>query len=224
VITTGNSINVARLFPQALCYFYAYCQLGELGPPAIFSIPCGNFGHLVSGILAKRMGLPVERFLAATNINDSVPAYLRTGVFRPHEAYHTLAVSMDVGNPSNFPRLLELYDHSLDQMRHDLLGISFTDAQIIEAIQNMYADHGYILDPHSATAYLALKEVYRRDYPGILFSTAHPAKFRECINMCISASLETPKSLQEIHHRPQQKLQLPPAYSALKELLFVLRL
>lgn len=214
-ITTANSINIGRLLPQALYYFYAYCELEEQCPP-IFSIPCGNFGHLVSGMLAKRMGLPVQRFLGATNINDEVPLYLRSGVFRPHPAYPTVAVSMDVGNPSNFPRLIELYEHSIEKLRKDLLGISFTDEQIIEAIQEMLATHGYLLDPHSATAYLALREyliLEKRESPGIFFATAHPAKFQEKLKPYISAEIPLPSTLQTSF--PKKTTLLPNTYDAL---------
>lgn len=219
VVTTANSLNIARLLPQALYYFYAYSQLPACGPEAVFSVPCGNFGHLVSGILAKRMGLPVLKFLAATNINDEVPLFLQSGVFRPHEAYPTVAVSMDVGNPSNFPRLLELYGHSLDRLRHDILGLSVTDVQILDAVQQMYTTYGYLLDPHSAIAYFALRE-YLIDHPGIFFATAHPAKFRESLSQ-ITPSIHIPERLEATFHKPQNYISLPPLYRTLKELFFV---
>jgi threonine synthase len=223
-VTTGNSLNIARLFPQAFYYFYAYSQLVEHGKQALFSVPCGNFGHLVSGILAKKMGLPVAKFLAVTNINDEVPAYLRTGIFSPHEAYHTLAVSMDVGNPSNFPRLLTLYDHSVENMRRDIVGTSVTDQQILDAIKEMYASYGYLLDPHSATAYLALREYAshkHEDHSGIFFATAHPAKFLESLTGIATQPIHIPERLQTLFSKPQSYATIAPDYKNLKELFYV---
>lgn len=197
-VTTGNSINVVRLLSHTFYYFYAYSRLKKPGP-VYFSVPCGNFGHLVSGILAKRMGLPVERFIAATNINDTVPLFLHSGVFLPHPSYHSIAVSMDVGNPSNFPRLLELYQGSLDRMRRDLIGISFTDEEIAQTIKEVHEATGYLLDPHSAIGYRGLKhfmEIEKDTLPGIFFATAHPAKFREFLEPIIQESIPLPESLQ----------------------------
>jgi threonine synthase len=222
-VTTANSVNIARLFPQALYYFYAYSQLAEHGPEAIFAVPSGNFGHLVSGMLAKQMGLPVHKFLGVTNINDEVPLFLRTGVFLPHEAYPTLAVSMDVGNPSNFPRLLKLYGDSLEKLRGDLIGISVTDDQIRESVKEVYAAHGYLLDPHSATAYHALHEylkIEKGEHPGIFFATAHPSKFRESLSSIVSAPIHTPDRLQSLLDKPKHLITLPPSYDSLKEILF----
>ena len=221
-ITTGNSLNIARLIPQALYYFYAYSQLPEHGNEAVFSVPCGNFGHLISGILAKKMGLPVRHFLAVTNINDEIPIYLRTGNFQPHEAYHTLAVSMDVGNPSNFPRLLDLYAHSVENMRQDLLGFSITDERILAGIREMYGDYGYLLDPHGATAYCAAKDYLQlTKNPLIFFATAHPAKFRESLSSIATAPIHVPERLQNAFSKPQNYLTLPASYQALKELFYV---
>jgi threonine synthase len=224
VVTTANSLNVARLFPQALYYFYAYSQLEEHGPEALFAVPCGNFGHLVSGMLAKKMGLPVLRFLAATNVNDEVPLFLHSGIFRAHEAYPTLAVSMDVGNPSNFPRLLELYGSSLEKLRRDMLGFSVTDAQIAEAIKQMYSTYGYLLDPHSATAYLALREylvLEKREHAGIFFATAHPSKCQQSLSSIVTAPIHIPERLASTFAKPQHYLTLSPSYQSLKELFFV---
>lgn len=220
LVTTGNSINIGRIFAQALYYFYAYSQLPEHGQKAIFSVPCGNFGHLVSGIFAERMGLPVARFIAATNINDEVPLFLKSGLFEPHPAYHTIAVSMDVGNPSNFPRLLALYEHSLEKMREAIWAIRFTDDEIREGIRKMLKEYGYLLDPHSATAYLALESYLKKEpaYPGIFFATAHPAKFQEALQF-IAPHIEMPAKLQKTLEKPQQAISLPNNYEALKDLL-----
>ena len=222
-VMTANSPNIARILAQALYYFYAYSQLPEETEEVIFSVPCGNFGHLVSGMLAQRMGLPVHRFLGATNVNNEVPLFLRSGVFRPHDAYPTIAVSMDVGNPSNFPRLLELYGGSLEKLRKDLLGLDFTDAQICQTIQEMFAAYGYLLDPHSATAYLALREymkLEKREHTGIFFATAHPAKFMESLTPLVSATIHVPDSLKATLSKPKSFLTIPPSFEALKELFY----
>lgn len=221
-ITTANSQNIARILSQALYYFYAYSQLPLETEEAIFSVPCGNFGHLVSGMLAKRMGLPVSRFIGATNANNAVPLFLHSGVFRPHDAYPTLAVSMDVGNPSNFPRMLELYEGSLEELRRDILGVDFTDPQIQQGIQELFATYGYLLDPHSATAYLALREymkLEKRQHTGVFFATAHPAKFLESLTPLVPASIHVPESLLAALYKPKSFFEIPPSFEALKELL-----
>lgn len=220
VVTTGNSINIGRLLAQALYYFYAYSQLPEEVKEVIFSVPCGNFGHLVSGILAQKMGLPVARFVAATNINDEVPLFLKSGFFQPHPAYHTIAVSMDVGNPSNFPRLLSLYEHSLEWMRSALWMVRFTDEEIREGVKEMFHQYGYLLDPHSATAFLALKQYEKIDksHAGIFFATAHPAKFQEALSF-LKKDIEVPESLQKSLGKMRHVVPLSNSYEALREIL-----
>ena len=223
-ITTANSQNISRILSQALYYFYAYSQLPLETEEVVFSVPCGNFGHLVSGMLAKRMGLPVSRFLGATNANNEVTLFLHSGVFCPHEAYPTIAVSMDVGNPSNFPRLLELYEGSLQKLRADVLGVDFTDPQIQQGIQEMFATYGYLLDPHSATAYLALREymkVEKRQHAGVFFATAHPAKFLESLTPLVSTPIHIPDRLQAALSKSKSFLSIPPSFEALKELFYV---
>ena len=223
-ITTANSQNIARILSQSLYYFYAYSQLPLEVEEVVFSVPCGNFGHLVSGMIAKRMGLPVSRFLGATNANNEVPLFLHSGVYRPHEAYPTIAVSMDVGDPSNFPRLLELYENSLEKLRKDVLGIDFTDSQIQQAIQEMFATYGYLLDPHSATAYLALREymkLEKRQHTGVFFATAHPAKFLESLTSLVSTPIHVPDRLQAALSKPKNFLSISPVFEALKEVFYV---
>ena len=224
-ITTANSQNIARILSQALYFFYAYSQLPlETEEKVIFSVPCGNFGHLVSGMLAKRMGLPVSRFLGATNANNEVPLFLHSGVFRPHEAYPTIAVSMDVGNPSNFPRMLELYKGSLDKLRTDLIGVDFTDQQIQMTIQEMFATYGYLLDPHSSTAYLALQEYMKLDkhhHAGVFFGTAHPAKFLKNLTPLISTPIHVPERLSAALSKPRSFLEIPPSFEEFKDLFYI---
>ena len=166
------------------------------------------------------MGLPVARFIAATNVNDVVPLFLHSGVFLPHPSYRTMSVSMDVGNPSNFPRLLELYQSSLDQMRRDIIGISFTDEEIANTIKGVCETRDYLLDPHSAISYLGLKrfmEIEKEEIPGIFFCTAHPAKFREFLEPLIKKPVPLPKSHQIA--KPKEAIHCPCQYEAFKKLL-----
>ncbi len=221
-VTTGNSINVGRLLAHTLYYFYAYSQLKEHGKEALFAIPCGNFGHLVAGMLAKKMGLPVARFIGATNVNDEVPLFLHSGVFKPHAAYQTMAVSMDVGNPSNFPRLLELYDHSLEKLRRDLIGVSFTDEEVGQTIRQVFEKTGYLLDPHSAIGYMGLKQylqIEKHGYPGIFFATAHPGKFREALEPIVGTTIPIPTSLSNTLSKPENAINCSNDYKKFKEII-----
>lgn len=221
-ITSANSINIARLIPQIFYYFYAFAQLKEHGLPLVFSVPSGNFGNLCAGLLAKRMGLPVSHFVAATNVNDVVPEYLSTGNFIPRASIHTLSNAMDVGNPSNFARMLDLYDHSIEKMRKEIFGASFTDQQTLKAISDVYQRSGYILDPHGAVAYLGLNE-YAQKHPqgfsGIFLATAHPAKFSDAVEQSLGRAIEMPPSLKECLHRKKVTLLLPVDYQEFKSIL-----
>ncbi len=220
-LSSANSINIARLIPQSFYYFYAYAQLKASGQPVVFSVPSGNFGNLTAGLLAKKMGLPVERFVAATNINDSVPTYLRTGNFQPHPSKQTLSNAMDVGNPSNFARILDLYGSDLAHIRDDIFGISFTDAQTKSAIREIHEKYDYIADPHGAVAYLGLiayqKQV--RQAPGIFLETAHPAKFGDTVEPLLGEKVAIPARLQEALNKACQGRPLPNHYEKLRELL-----
>ena len=162
LMTSANSINIARLLPQIFYYFYAYGQLKNRDLPLVFSVPSGNFGNLIAGIMAKRMGLPVDQLIAATNANDTIPVYLKTGDFVPKKSVHTLSNAMDCGNPNNFTRLKALYGYSLSEMRKDITGGSFSDAQTKQAIKEVYKEHAYLLDPHSAVGYLGIKEYLKK--------------------------------------------------------------
>lgn len=221
-LTSANSINIARLIPQSFYYFYAYSRLQERVEPAIFSVPCGNFGNLTAGLLAKKMGLPVKKFVAATNVNDSVPKYLRSGVFEPHLSIHTLSNAMDVGNPSNFARMLDLYDHDYKKMRLDIFGESFTDSQTRSAIKEVLEKHGYLLDPHGAVAYLGLMAFLANSNEkanGIFLETAHPAKFAEDVENIIHQNVLCPPSLQEALSKQKKAIALTASYESFCDLL-----
>ena len=169
----------------------------------VFSTPSGNFGNLTAGLMAKRAGLPIARFVAATNANDVVPAYLETGRFEPRPSVTTLSNAMDVGHPSNFDRMLWLYGSDLGAMRGDVSGCRFTDDQVRTTIKRVYEERGYLLDPHSAIAYLGLG-----GGPGVFLSTAHPAKFAEIVEPIIGRPVETPSALAEAINGPQHIIRI----------------
>jgi threonine synthase len=187
----------------------------------VFSTPSGNFGNLTAGLLAKRAGLPIERFVAATNANDVVPAYLDTGRFEPRPSVATLANAMDVGHPSNFERMLWLYDGNLDAMRRDVSGCHFTDDDVRATIRRVYEERGYLLDPHSAIAYMGLRgrvgqagQVRRPGQVGILLATAHPAKFAEIVEPIIGRAVEKPAPLAQALARPRHIIRIDPSLAA----------
>lgn len=193
-ITSANSINLLRWLPQSFYYFYAYCQwkkqTGSDNPVVI--VPSGNYGNLAAGMFAKKMGLPIKCFVAASNANDVVPEYLQTGEYRPRPSVRTVANAMDVGDPSNFERMLWLCNDSYEYMCSEIKGFSCSDAQILDAIKEIYDNTGYISDPHSAVGYLATK-YYASD--GFWLSTAHAAKFCEVIEQAITKTPDLPDGL-----------------------------
>ncbi|GET21494.1 threonine synthase [Prolixibacter denitrificans] len=180
-LTSANSINVARFLPQAFYYFNAWARLPEKDKKVVFSVPSGNFGNLTAGLFAKRMGLPVHRFIAANNRNDVVFEYLKTGEFKPRPSVATIANAMDVGDPSNFARILDLYNHDVDAIRADISGTRYTDEEIRKTLGRIYQETGYLLDPHGTTGYQALEDNLQPDEAGIFLETAHPAKFTETV-------------------------------------------
>jgi threonine synthase len=221
-LSSANSINISRLIPQTFYYFYAYSQLKKTGKPIVFSVPSGNFGNLCGGLIAKKMGLPVHKFIAATNVNDIVPDYLLKGIFKPRASVRTISNAMDVGNPSNFVRLLALYDMDLNKVRKDITGKSYTDARTSAAIGEVYNKTGYILDPHGAVGYLGLKEYLeseKADVNGIFLATAHTTKFLEVVEDVVGKKIELPARLQEIVNKEKKSIPLPPHFKNLKEFL-----
>lgn len=195
-ITSANSINLLRWIPQSFYYFYAYCQwkaqTGMADPVVV--VPSGNYGNLAAGMFAKRMGLPIKGFVAASNANDVVPEYLLTGDYNPRASVRTVANAMDVGAPSNFERMLWLCNDSYEQMCEEIKGYSCSDEQILAAIKEIYDETGYVSDPHSAVGYLATK-CY--DKPGFWLSTAHAAKFREIIQQALGLTPALPEGLAD---------------------------
>jgi threonine synthase len=190
-MASANSINVARLLPQTFYYFFAFARCDM--PEPVFSVPSGNFGGLTAGLIAKKMGLPAKRFVAATNANDTVPRYLKTGRYEPRTSRQTISNAMDVGDPSNFCRMLELYKGGVKEMRRDVVGFSFSDAETKKAMREVFERYDYVLDPHGAVAYLGLKKYGRG---GIFLETAHPAKFAGVVEGTLGTKIAIPARLK----------------------------
>jgi len=218
-LTPANSINLGRLLPQVFYYFLLAGADGGQGP--VVSVPSGNFGNLTAGLIAKRIGLPIAQFVAATNVNDAVPEYLESGVYEPRPSIATVANAMDVGAPSNFERVQSLYNSDLMALRQDIVGFAYEDSQVIAEIGHVYREHGYVLDPHSAIAWLALQDrlVDQPDARGVFLATAHPAKFREVVEPAIGRSIELPRALADAISRPRHSISMPADYNALEDFL-----
>lgn len=222
-LTSANSINVARFLPQMFYYFHAYAQLrrsGRLdGKELVFAVPSGNFGNLTAGLIAKRMGLPVARFIAANNANDVFYRYLQSGIYEPKAAVPTIANAMDVGNPSNFARLSDLYGGDVEAIRADIAGVSYTDEEIGRTIRETLRSTNYLLDPHGATAYRALTQMLTPKQVGVFLATAHPAKFKETVEDITNGVVVVPPKLAAFASRTKSTIKISPSYSALKKQL-----
>ncbi len=221
-LTSANSINIGRLLPQVFYYFGAWAQLPRSDLDLIFCTPSGNFGNLTAGLMAKRLGLPVDRFVAATNINDVVPEYLASGTYRPRPSERTISNAMDVGDPSNLTRIIHLYDGDLDHLRRDVCAFSATDADTRRCIREVYDTTGRILDPHTAVGYLGLGQALaerRAPTDAILIATAHPAKFRDVVEPVIGAEVELPERLAVHLEKERQVIPIGPIYEELREIL-----
>ena len=216
-LTSANSVNVGRLLPQMVYYFHA---VGQLGAPVVFCTPSGNFGNLTAGLFAKRSGLGVDRFIAATNVNDVVPAYLATGIFTPRASVQTLANAMDVGHPSNFDRMLWLYSSDVGAMRRDIVGCAFADEDVRMTIRDVYERRGYLLDPHSAIAYRGVVgQMGQVGKIAVFLATAHPAKFAEIVEPIIGRAVEQPPPLAQALSRPRHIIKIDASYEAVRALL-----
>jgi threonine synthase len=242
-LTSANSVNIGRLLPQMVYYFHAVAAAARLHPEILGTLadgaaspalvvctPSGNFGNLTAGLMARRAGLPIARFVAATNVNDVVPEYLATGRFEPRPSVPTIANAMDVGDPSNFERMLWLYGADADAMRQDITGTRHTDTEVRDTIKRVYDTRGYLLDPHSAIAYLGLTtsradmgaggSTPRSGVPiGIFLATAHPAKFSEIVEPIIGRRVQTPAPLAHALARPRHILRMDASLDAVAEAL-----
>jgi threonine synthase len=212
-LTSANSINVARFLPQAFYYFNAFAKLKDKNRKVVFSVPSGNFGNLTAGLFAKKMGLPVYQFIAANNRNYIVFNYLRTGIFEPRPSVSTIANAMDVGDPSNFARILDLYQHSHTEISKVMVGTTYTDDQIRKTLLSVYNTTGYLLDPHGAVGYRALDDLLKPDETGIFLETAHPAKFTETVEAIVGqGNVPMPSKLLEFMKGTKISVQLEPDY------------
>lgn len=239
ILTSANSINVARFLPQAFYYFNAYAQLIRDGimksgeTKLKFCVPSGNFGNITAGLFAWKMGLPISHFIAANNANDVFFNYLKTGIYTPMASKQTLANAMDVGAPSNFARIIDLYNHGklckidneaklksvLPAIKKDISGATYTDNEIRNTMKQCYKQTGYILDPHGACGYQALKDQLKETEVGVFLETAHPAKFKDKVDEILNTSIEIPKRLQDFMRGKKQSVELPNEYDVFKKFL-----
>lgn len=222
-LSSANSINLARLIPQTFYYFRAFQQIPNKVKPLVISVPSGNFGNLTAGLIAKRMGLPIKQFLAATNQNDIVPQYLLSGEYAPKASVTTVSNAMDVGNPSNFARMLDLYGESVENFREEILGYAFSDPDTCDTIKDVYDDYGYTMDPHTAVGYLAWR-AYQETHPdqsaqGVIMSTAHPSKFLEVVEPLIGNKVEVPKRLASLADKEKVATSIEADYGQFKDYL-----
>jgi len=220
-LTSANSINVARWLPQQFYYFFAYKQWLNKEHTPVISVPSGNFGNICAGILAKQSGLPVQHFIAACNANDTVTKYLQTEIFQTHTAVPTLSNAMDVGNPSNFIRILEIFHHQFSDLQKNLSSFSFSDEETLTAIREVYQQYNYLLDPHGAVGYLSLQKYlsYHTGKKGIFLETAHPVKFPEAVENAIENKVEIPSSIISLLKLEKKSVKMKAEYNFLKEYL-----
>ncbi len=221
-LSSANSINIARLIPQIFYYFEAFKQVYRRHSKITFVVPSGNFGNLTAGLLAQKMGLPIAHFVAATNINDVVPEYLNTGNFQPRASIPTISNAMDVGNPSNFARMLDMFGSTWNIIKEHVSGYGFNDITTLKAIREIYARYQYVMDPHGAVAYLAWKDFTDQkedESAGIILETAHPAKFLETVQEVLQTNINLPKQLKELLDKEKQATYLNSEYPEFKNWL-----
>ncbi len=220
-LTSANSINIARLLPQSFYYFRALAQLEAIGADknVVVCVPSGNFGNITAGLIARRMGLGISRFIAANNENDVFLEYLKTGKYSPRQSVQTYANAMDVGAPSNFARILELYNNSHNAVAAEISGFKVSDKEILETIKDVYERDNYIPDPHGACAFRALKSLLKPGETGIFLETAHPAKFGEVIKKAIGREAEMPARLKEFLKGEKKSEELGRDFHAFKQFL-----
>ena len=220
-LTSANSINVARFLPQSFYYFWAYAQMKKagLGDELVICTPSGNFGNICAGLFAKKMGLPVKRFIAANNANSIFFEFLQSGEYKPRASVQTIANAMDVGDPSNFARIWDLYGHSHKAICDDISGATYSDAQIAETIKDVFGSTGYLCDPHGACGFRALAEGLKPGETGVFCETAHPAKFKDTVESIICQKIEIPAKLQAFMKGKKVSVELPNDYGTFKDFL-----
>jgi len=219
-LTSANSINIARWLPQMFYFFFAYKQLKSQNKALVFSCPSGNFGNICAGIMAKKLGLPILHFVASTNVNDTVPRFLENGNYDPKPSKATISNAMDVGNPSNFIRIQEMYNNDLEQFKKDFSSFSYSDEETLEAMKSIYKTDGYIAEPHGAVGYLGLKKELQ-NFPnaiGIFLETAHPIKFLDVVEPALNIKLPIPTQIESVLHKEKVSVKIK-TYEELKAFL-----
>ena len=224
LLTSANSINVARWLPQMFYYLLAYKQLKTSSPEVVFSVPSGNFGNICAGMMAAAMGMPVKHFVASTNVNDTVPRFMDSGKYEPGQAKPTLSNAMDVADPSNFVRILQLFTNSLPALKEKLTAYSFNDTATVATMEAVWAQYKYMLDPHGAVGYLGLQQYLKESgtpasVAGVFLETAHPVKFADTAPADLQAQIVTPDRVKQLYDLQKQSVQLPNDYAALKDWL-----
>jgi threonine synthase len=219
-LTSANSINIARWLPQMFYFLFAYKALKSQNKELIFSCPSGNFGNICAGIIAKKMGLPVRHFVASTNINDTVPRFMQAGVYAPKASVPTISNAMDVGNPSNFVRIQEMYNNDLALFKQDFSSYSYTDDETTDAMKSIYKNSGYVAEPHGAVGYLGLKSELKKhdNVIGIFLETAHPIKFLDYVEPVLGVKLPIPSQIEAVMHQEKQSTKIA-TYEELKAFL-----
>jgi len=221
-LSSANSINIARLIPQSFYYFYAYSKLKHLGKPLVFSVPSGNYGNICGGLIAQRMGLPIHRFVAATNANDSIPRYLKSGKFEPRESVQTISNAMDVGNPNNFPRIVEIHGKDFDKITSNIVGKTYDDPQTTETVNSIFDKFEYAMCPHTAIAYKGLSDYLSEEAQecvGVFLATAHPAKFLDVLDERVANGVLIPDNLKEVMKKTKKSILMSNQYEDFKKYL-----
>ena len=209
-LTSANSINIARWLPQMFYFFFAFKQLKKYNKPLVISCPSGNFGNICAGVLAKKLGLPIAHFVAATNVNDTVYQFLETGTYNPKSSVATISNAMDVGNPSNFIRIQEMYNNDLQQFEKDFTSYSFSDEETVIAMKEIYKKSSYIVEPHGAIGYLGLKKELEKNPKaiGVFLETAHPIKFLETVEPTLQLKLKIPKQIESVLNKEKKSIKI----------------
>lgn len=221
VLTSANSINIARWLPQQLYYFFAYQQWVKDNDEApVVCVPSGNFGNICAGILANASGLPIKHFLAATNVNDEIPKFFQSGKYAPQKAVPTISNAMDVGDPSNFVRIMEIFQQDFPALKHKVSSVSVSDEETKATIAEVYSRTNYILDPHGAVAYKALSDFQKANNDkGFILETAHPVKFPDVVEEVIGKKIPIPEKAQYLLNRKKEAVELPAEFKAVKDWL-----
>jgi threonine synthase len=218
-LTSANSINVARWLPQMFYFFFAYKELKKENKKLVFSVPSGNFGNICAGIMAQKLGLPIEHFVAATNVNDTVPSYLIDGIYKPKPSKATISNAMDVGNPSNFIRIQELFNNNLELLKRSFSSYSFSDTETRATMKEIYTNTGYVAEPHGAVGYLGLKKHgLKEDEYGVFLETAHPVKFLDVVEKTLPIQVKIPEQIQKVINNKKVAVQIAD-YMDLKSFL-----